>query len=74
MVCVPDNVRVRLLTSSYHLMKDSFHTAKDWAKWKVECDQCRLELSASSLPSHLETQHGVYQSKVLEEEYLEETL
>ncbi len=26
-----------------------------------------------SLPSHLKTQHGIYQSKVLEEEYLAET-
>ncbi len=66
LVCVPGKVRVRLLTSSYHCMKDSFHTAKDWANRRVECSQCRLDLTASSLPSHLKTQHGVYQSNLLE--------
>ncbi len=36
----------------------------------MECNQCRLLFSAFSLPRHLESQHGVYQSKVFEEEYL----
>ncbi len=36
----------------------------------TEAVQCRLDLSASSRLRHLESQHGVYQSEVHEEEYL----
>ena len=31
---------------------------------RMDCDVCGMELSARSLPGHLETRHGVFRSRV----------
>ena len=38
---------------------------------RVECDKCGATLSAASLRSHLQTQHGIYQVAELPEGYLD---
>jgi phage FluMu protein Com len=36
----------------------------------VECDLCNKQLAASSLSNHLETQHGVFRSRVINQDLL----
>ena len=36
----------------------------------MECDKCGTNLSAASLNKHLETQHGVFRSRVLNRDFL----
>eukprot|EP00984_Skeletonema_dohrnii_P024617 scaffold13763_cov160-Skeletonema_dohrnii-CCMP3373.AAC.1 len=43
---------------------------KEWRRRRVECDKCGLNLSAASLNKHLETQHGVFRSRVLNRDFL----
>jgi phage FluMu protein Com len=38
----------------------------------VECDLCNKQLAASSLSNHLETQHGVFRSRVINQDLLVE--
>lgn len=45
---------------------------KAWDARDVDCDQCGLTLAASSLASHLESQHGIFKAEYLAEEYLED--
>ena len=70
MICVPGKIRTRLSTASYHRKYGGFGTARAWESRRAECDACGADLAASSLASHLETQHGVFQAAVLEEEFL----
>ena len=72
MTCTPGKIQVRLNANSYYRRQAGFGSRKAWSSRRVECDQYGASLTASSLPSHLETQHGVYHSDVLEEEYLSE--
>ena len=69
-ICVPGKIWTRLSSSAYFRRFGGFQTAAGWAARRVECDVCGANLAASSLPGHLETQHGVHQALVLEEEYL----
>ncbi len=55
---------------SYYQRYQWYNTARDWESLRVECNRCGLDLAARSLPKHMETKHGVYCSKVVEEEYL----
>ncbi|EJK50514.1 hypothetical protein THAOC_30485, partial [Thalassiosira oceanica] len=43
-----------------------FHTEHAWTNRRVTCDHCGLEMSAKSLPGHLESQHGIYRSRVID--------
>ena len=71
MVCIPDKIRVRLSTASYHRCYGGFQSAAGWAKHCVECYVCWLDFLASSLQSHLANVHGVFQADVIDKEYLE---
>ena len=44
----------------------------DWRRRKVTCDICDATLSANSLDSHLQTQHGVFRSRVIDQCFLVE--
>ena len=70
MICVPCRIRVRLSAASY-ARRSGLEGSRAWMSRRVECDKCGGDFAASSLPSHLETQHGVFCAEVLEEEYLE---
>ena len=71
MICTPGKIRTRLSASSYYRRYAGFSDAKGWASRKVECDKCGKVMKASSLEGHMETQHGVYCSSVVPEEYLQ---
>ncbi len=70
MICTPGKTRTRLSAMSYYRSYQGYDTAKDWLSRRVECDRRGLDLAAWSLPKHIETKHGVYCIKVVEEEYL----
>ena len=72
MTCVPGKIRTRLSEEVYSNSRVGFHSRRDWERRIVECDKCGLELRANSLRSHLETQHGVYQSRVLNRDLVDD--
>jgi len=61
MTCVPGKIRKQLLEVSYTNSRVGLHTVLDLQDYYVECDHCGDTLQASSLRSHLETQHDVFQ-------------
>ena len=60
MVCIPGRIRTRLTDDVYNNSRVGLMSREDWNRRRVECDICQQEVSAESLTSHLETQHGVY--------------
>ena len=72
MPMVNTRVRTRLTESSYRNRYSGLHTPEQWASRRVQCDHCEKSLSASSLRSHLESQHDVYQSRSVLRELMEE--
>ncbi|EJK60561.1 hypothetical protein THAOC_19061 [Thalassiosira oceanica] len=66
MTCVNEKVHVRRSEEVYRNTTAGFHTEKDWRNRRVTCDHCGLEMSAKSLPGHLESQHGIYRSRVID--------
>ena len=70
MTCVDARIRVRQSDEVYYNTRHGFRTREEWNRRRVECDKCGMELSAASLNSHLETQHGVFRSRVLNRDFL----
>jgi len=69
MICVPGKIRTCLTTSVYNRTRGCLENAED-GSYRVECDKCGQSLKEGSLASHLETQHGVYRSRVINQEFL----
>ena len=65
MVCIPGRTRTRLKDDVYNISRKGLLAQEDWHTRRVECDICNQDLAASSLASHLDTQHDVYCSFVL---------
>ena len=65
MTCVDARIRVWQSDEVYYNSRHGFRSAKEWNRRQVECDKCGLILSTASLSKHLETQHGVFRSRVL---------
>ena len=72
MACIPGRIRTRLTTSTYHRVRAGMERTGDWRRRKVTCDICDATLSANSLDSHLQTQHGVFRSRVIDQCFLVE--
>ena len=70
MTCIDSKIRVRDKEEVYYNRRCGFYTERDWNRRRVECDICGQDLSANSLASHLETQHGVFRSRVLDRDFL----
>jgi hypothetical protein len=64
MACIPGNIHVAHTKEAYHAQQKGpvNATAK---RHQVECDICGASLAAESLQSHLEMQHNMYWSFVL---------
>ena len=60
MTCIPGRIRTRQTDESYTRSQLGFATAKEWDSRRTACDICGKELSAKSMPNHLETVHDVY--------------
>jgi hypothetical protein len=63
-MCIPGNIHVAHTEEAYHmqLYRPVNPTAK---RHRVECNICGVSLAAGSLCSHLEMQHDMYWSFVL---------
>ena len=70
MTCVPGKIRQKLSHKVYYNSQFGFHTTHEWQRRVVSCDQCGLELQARSLDKHLETVHGVFCSKVINQDLM----
>jgi hypothetical protein len=71
MTCIPSKIRESLSKEVYHDRKLGLLSSTDRKRLCVECDICGERLQASSLQSHLEMQHDVYRSFVLNWELTE---
>jgi hypothetical protein len=67
MTCIPGNIRVAHTKEAYHMQQ--YGPVDPTAKhhW-VECNICGVSLAAGSLCSHMETQHNMHRSFVLNRE------
>jgi exonuclease III len=65
MVCIPGRIRTRLTDDVYNNSRVGLMSREEWNRRRVECDICQQEVSAESLTSHLETQHDIFRSFVL---------
>jgi hypothetical protein len=68
MTCVPGRIRVSHPEVVYNDRCLSASTHADRKRLRVECDICGQGMQAASLQSHLETQHDVFRSFVLNRE------
>jgi hypothetical protein len=64
MTCIPGNICVAHTNEAYRAQQKRPVNPTANRHW-VECDICGASLAAESLQSHLETQHGMYRSFVL---------
>jgi hypothetical protein len=65
MTFVPGKIRESLSEEVYHDSRMGLLSSADRKRLHVNCDICGEKLRASSLQSHLEMQHNIYCSFVL---------
>ena len=70
MICVPGKIQTRLSTSVYNMTGVILNTAQDSSR-RVDFNKYDQSLTEDSLASHIETQHGIYQSQVINQELLD---
>jgi hypothetical protein len=70
--CIDGKIRTRLSEPAYTCMRSGLGTRKEWGARKVECNLCNKQFAVSSLSNHLETQHGVFRSRVINQDLLVE--
>jgi hypothetical protein len=73
MTCIPGKIRESLSKEVYHDSRLGLLLSTNRKRLRVKCDICGERLQASSLQSHLETQHDVYRLFVLNQELTEVT-
>ena len=62
--------RSALSDAAYTNSQVGLHTQAALDRRRLECDVCGKQLAASSMSNHLETQHDVYRSKVINKDLL----
>ena len=72
MVCIPGRIRTCQSQETYTERMEGHAEVGKWKALRVGCDVCGEDLAASSLRSHLETQHGIYRSFVLSRYLMDE--
>ena len=70
MICTPGRIRIQLPSDSYARLRRGRIMAADWASREVQCLQCEAFVKASSLQTHLASQHEVYKVVTVPEDYL----
>jgi hypothetical protein len=66
MVCIPGRIREGYTKEGYADYKSQTVTATDKKRCRVDCEICGASLAAGSYQSHLEWQHDVFRSMVLQ--------
>jgi hypothetical protein len=72
MTCIPGRNREGYLDEEYTLHKSGLETAANRKRRRLDCQICGVRLPAGSLQGHLETQHDVYRSFVLNRDIVKE--
>jgi hypothetical protein len=72
MTCAPGRIREGYSDEAYTLHKSGLETAANRKRRQVDCQICGVSLQAGSLQGHLEMQHDVYRSFVLNRDIVEE--
>ena len=70
MTCVLEKIRTCHSHHVYNNSQEGMVAADEWKHRLVDCDICGQSLQAASLPSHLEMEHDMYRSKVIEQDLL----
>jgi hypothetical protein len=70
MTCLPGKIRVAKTEEEYAAQQTGDTAAAK--HWWIECEVCGISLVAVSLQSHLETQHNIYKSFVLNRDLVPE--
>jgi hypothetical protein len=70
MTCLPGKIWVAQMEEEYAAQQTGDAAAAK--HWRVECEVCGISLAAVSLQSHLETQHNIYKSFVLNQDLVQE--
>ena len=65
MVCVPGRIRTCQSQAVYDNRIKGMQKGGQWQHRRVKCDICGAGLAASSLKGHLESQHDIFRSFVL---------
>ena len=71
-VCIPGRICTCQSQETYTERMDGHAEVGKRKALRVGCDVCGKDLTASSLQSHLETQHGIYRSFVLSRDLVDE--
>ena len=72
MTCVPGKIRTRHANSVYNGMQEGLVASSDLQNRSVDCDICGQTFQENTLSQHLETQHDVYRSRVIDRDLLVE--
>ncbi len=72
MTCIPGRIREGYTEEKYTLNKSGLVTAANRKHRRVDCQICGVSLVAGSLQGHLEMQHDIYWSVVLNRDLVKE--
>jgi len=67
---VPGKIRTRLSNRSYTQQQEGVVSPAEWQRRQVECDVCGDTMQRQSLYRHLETQHDIFRSRVIDRDLL----
>jgi hypothetical protein len=66
MTCLPGKIQVAKTEEEYAAQQTGNTTAAKC--WRVDCEVCGIRLAAESLRNHLETQHNIFWSFVINQD------
>ena len=72
MMCILGRIREGYTEEAYMLPNSGQETAANRKRRRVDCQICGVSMQAGSLQDHLDTQHDVYQSFVLNRDIVKE--
>ncbi len=70
MVCIPGRIREGYTEEEYAEYKSQTGTASDRKRHRIDCEICGTSLAAGSYQSHLESQHDIFCSMVLQRDIM----
>ena len=69
MTCYPGKIKTRRSYETYERTLAGV-SKKEWDSRETTCSECGKVLKASSLDSHLESQHGIYRSRIIQRDLI----
>ena len=72
MTCVLGKIRTHILLETYNNSQEGLRTLKERQTCHVNCNICGQLLLKSTLPGHMEIQHNMFRSRVIDQDLLVE--